>query len=75
MAAGSLVGEAVDERVGDSLSVDGDGEVGEGVGVVGVAAMLADQVLRLELAQQRRRDGMQGAEPPGVAGAGLAGRC
>ncbi len=71
-AAGVLVRQLVDRGVRGALGVDGQLQVGQRVVPVRVAAVLADQDLRAELPQQRRHDGMEGAQPPGVAGAARA---
>ena len=67
-AAGVLVGELVDGGVRGPLPVDGQLQVGERIEPVGVAAVLADYDLRPERGQQRRHDGVERAQPAGVAG-------
>ena len=67
-AAGRLVGEPVDGGVRGALPVDGQLQVGERVEPVGVAAVLADQDLGRERAQQRRDDRVERPQPAGVAG-------
>jgi calcium-translocating P-type ATPase len=68
-AARDLVRELVNGRVRCPLGVYRQPEVGQRVHPVGVAAVLADQDLRAELAQQRRHDGVERAQPARVAGA------
>jgi len=68
-AAGDLVRQLVQGLVRSPLAVDGQLQVRERVEPVGVAAMLADQDLRSEPAQQRRYHRVERAEPAGVAGA------
>ncbi len=71
--AGHLVGEVVQGEVGGALAVDRQLEVGERVVAVGVAPVLGHQHVGGELAQERRDDGVEGAQPAGVAGAGRQG--
>ena len=64
-----LVREVVQRLVGAALGVDGDGQVGERVVHVGVAAVLADEHLGGEGPHERRHDRLDRAQPGGVAGA------
>ena len=50
------------------LPVDAQLQAGQRIQPVGVAAVLADQHLRPELAQQRRDDRVEGAQPAGIPG-------
>ena len=68
--AGQVVGERVDRGMRGALAVDAQLQVGQGIQPVRVAAVLADQDLRPELAQQRRDDRVEGAQPAGVTGPG-----
>ncbi len=72
-AACCLVGELVDGGVRGPLPVNGQLEVRQRVEPVGVAAVLADQDLRVKGAQQRRDHGMEGPQPGRVAGAARQG--
>ena len=67
-AAGDLVGQVVNRGVRCALRIDGQLQAGQRVEPVRIAAVLADQDLRLERPQQRRHDGMEGTQPSGVRG-------
>ena len=60
----------MDRGVGGALPVDAQLQVGQGIQPVRVAAVLADQHLRPELAQQWRDDRVEGAQPASIAGPG-----
>jgi hypothetical protein len=62
------VGQAVQGGVGGPLRVDREVEPGQRIEPVAVAAELGDQHPRLERAQQRRDDRVEGAQPAGVPG-------
>ena len=64
-----LVRQVMQRLVGAALGVDGDGQVGQRVVHVGVAAVLADEHVGGEGPHQRRHDRLDGAQPRGVAGA------
>ena len=68
-AARELVRELVQFLVGGPLRVDGQLQVGQRVEPVRIAAVLADQDLRAERAQQRRHDRVERAQPVRVPGA------
>jgi hypothetical protein len=64
------VGQHVDRLVGGALRVDAQLQVGQRIEPVAVGPVLADQDLRPKLAQQRRDDRVEGAQPGRIAGPG-----
>ena len=67
-AAGGLVRQPVDHGVRHPLRVDRQVQVGQRIEPVRVAAVLADQDVRAEGAQQVRHHGVEGPQPAGVRG-------
>ena len=65
--------EFVQRAVRHLLRIDGEHHVREGIGVVRVAAVLRDHELRFERRDDGVDDGVQGAQPVGVAGTGRQG--
>jgi hypothetical protein len=63
------VRQPVQRGVAVAVRVDAQGELGQRVEAVGVAAELGDQDLRLEGPHERRHDGVERAQPADVAGA------
>ncbi|BCJ54871.1 hypothetical protein Asp14428_63460 [Actinoplanes sp. NBRC 14428] len=66
-ALAQLVGQGAQSDICRTLPVDGQAQVGERVEPVGVGAALGEQQLRLERADHRRHDRVEGAQPAGVA--------
>ena len=66
--AGRFVGERVDRGMSGALRVDAQLQVGQRIQPVRVGPVLADQHLRPELAQQRRDDRVEGAQPARIPG-------
>ncbi len=69
LAAGGLMSQLMHHQLGASLPVDAELKVGQRVKPVAVAAVLADQHLWPEGAQQRRYHRVERPQPASVAGA------
>ena len=69
-SARDLVREIVQSGVRRALTVDAEHQVGEGIKLVGVAAVLADEDVGPELAQERRHDRVERPQPSSIVGAG-----
>lgn len=67
-AAGDLVRQLVQRRVAVPVRIDSEVQLGHWVEAMGVAAELGEEDLRLEGPHERGHDGMERAQPAGVAG-------
>jgi hypothetical protein len=66
-AAGDLVRQLVQRRVAVPVRIDSEVQLGHWVEAMGVAAELGEEDLRLEGPHERGHDGMERAQPAGVA--------